>query len=53
MPVLPGVWATNAIEKVRCLPFPMHFAVLLPHSKDAEMVRTNSFFQFQDLEVFA
>lgn len=28
----------------------MHFAVLLPHSKDAEMARTNSSFQFQDLE---
>lgn len=28
----------------------MHFAVLLPHSKDAEMARTNSLFQFQDLE---
>lgn len=50
MPVLSGVWTTNATEKLRCSPFTMHFSDLLPHSKAAEMARTNSLFLFQDLK---
>lgn len=40
----------NATEKVRFLPFTMHFAVFLPHSKAVEMARKNSLFKFQDLK---